>query len=188
MSSLFRPAVRPLNLAARTSLYASNLTSIYSPAFRSLQLRHYAKRKDKDEDNNKPSKSKKGKHNTEDEVVHSRNNINDPSLRFVPTSALPYGAEYDVEKRAADEKFQSSLKWLKEQARGVEIRSSGRVVPDILDGIRVSIESEESGENSFEVGLKEVATVGVKNGNVLVVTVFEEQVSRHLIMKVMHSS
>jgi ribosome recycling factor len=177
MSSFFRTAIRPLHPTSRASFYASNLTRVCSPVSRSLQSRYYAKRKDKDEDNNKPSKSKKAKHNAEDEIVHSRNNINDPSLKFVPSSALPYGAEYDVEKRSADEKFQSSLKWLKEQARGVEIRSSGRVVPDILDGVKVMIESEEGGQNDFEVGLKEIATVGVKNGNVLVVTVFEEQVS-----------
>lgn len=177
MSTLFRPAIRPLKFTSRISRHSLTLTSLYSPV---SQTRYYAKRNDKED--NKTSKLKKGKHNSNEDDLPGRNNITDPSLRFVPSSALPHGPEYDAERRAADEKLQASLRWLKEQARSVEIRSSGRVVPDVLDGVKVLIENEDGSQGNFEVGLREVATVGVKNGNVLVVTVFEEHVGYYLFI------
>lgn len=150
------------------------------------QTRSYAKRRQAlDEDASDDfvyHKGKKGKQGKDikhsDEVILDKNNITDPSLRFVPSSSMPHGAAYDAEEKSADEKMGGSVRWLKESARGVEVRSSGRVVPDVLDTVKVRIRLGEDGEDGdeMEVGLKEVASVGVKNGNVLVVTVFEEQV------------
>ncbi|KIM33863.1 hypothetical protein M408DRAFT_18856 [Serendipita vermifera MAFF 305830] len=151
------------------------------------QTRSYAKRRQAvDEEGDGHDfvyhKGKKGKAGKDvkhaDEVILDKNNITDPSLRFVPSSSMPHGAAYDAEEKSADEKMGSSVRWLKETARGVEVRSNGRVVPDVLDSVRVRIRLDEGdgeGGDEMEVGLKEVATVGVKNGNVLVVTVFEEQ-------------
>lgn len=146
------------------------------------QTRSYAKRRNAvDEDGGDDfayHKGKKGKQGKDANL--DKNNITDPSLRFVPASSMPHGAAYDAEEKSADEKMGASVRWLKEAARGVEVRSSGRVIPDVLDPVRVRIKLDEgAGENGeeMEVGLKEVASVGVRNGNVLVVTVFEEEVS-----------
>jgi ribosome recycling factor len=184
-----------LTLARRTTskrslsvlLSASHKTPTYISQSQP-QTRSYAKRRqalDEDADTDfvyhKGKKGKQGKDMKHaDEVILDKNNITDPSLRFVPSSSMPHGAAYDAEEKSADEKMAASVRWLKETARGVEVRSSGRVVPDVLDAVRVRIRLDEEGEGEegeMEVGLKEVASVGVKNGNVLVVTVFEEQVS-----------
>jgi ribosome recycling factor len=155
-----------------------------------IVTRSYAKRRqalDEDADTDVVHhKGKKGKQGKDikhaEEVILDKNNITDPTLRFVPSSSMPHGAAYDTEEKRADEKMVASVRWLKETARGVEVRSSGRVVPDVLDAVKVRIKLDEEGESDdeMEVGLKEVASVGVKNGNVLVVTVFEEQVSMSL--------
>jgi len=139
-----------------------------------LTQRNYAKKRDSD--NFSHLKPKKGKHKP-DEILVEHNNITDPSLKFVPQSSMPHGAEYDKEEKSADAKMKASLNWLKEQARSVEARSSGRLSPDILDGVKIVLEpSADDRSAPAEHALKEIATVGVKHGNTLVVTVFEEHV------------
>jgi ribosome recycling factor len=164
----------------RTSLFrpypsaSTRIINTTTPSILSQHGRFYAKKREQDDDFHH-MKAKKGKHKPDDIIVE-KNNITDPSLKFVPSSSMPHGAEYDKEEKSADEKMNASLKWLKEQSRNVEVRSSGRVVPDVLDGVKVPMDDGSGGE--FEASLKEVATIGVKNGNVLVVTVFDEHVSR----------
>ena len=141
------------------------------------QYRCYAKKRDQEQDDFHHLKAKKGKHKP-DEIIVDKNNITDPSLKYVPGSLMPHGAEYDQEEKHADQKMNASIRWLKEQAKHVEVRCSGRVVPDVLDGVKVSVpvDPENKSEGHMEVGLKDIATVGVKNGTILVVTVFEEHV------------
>lgn len=147
--------------------------------------RNYAKRRDSD--NFTHIKPKKGKHKP-DEILVEHNNITDPSLKFVPHSSMPHGAEYDKEEKNADAKMKASLTWFKEQARSVEARSSGRVSPDALDSVKVVLKPAAEDEATIEVSLKEIATVGVKHGNTLVVTVFEEHVrlpQSNVILKIL---
>lgn len=92
--------------------------------------------------------------------------------RFVPTSQNAFGETYQTERKDADDRMTASVNWFKAQATAVETRSSGRVTPDILDGIRVNL-----GQEGMEsVKLVDIATVGVKNGNTIVVTVFDQEV------------
>ncbi|KAG8820112.1 hypothetical protein FRC17_010246 [Serendipita sp. 399] len=178
--SAFRLVVRPFAIAQTSSPVFSRISSQRVSVY--LQKRLYAKKKNnnKDEDEFHHLKPKRGKQHKPDEIVVEQNNITDPSLKFVPSSLLPHGADYDREEKAADEKMNSSIRWFKEQVRNVETRSTGRVVPDILDGVKVSIPMDPDNKSSgnMEVGLKEIATVGVKHGNTLVVTVFEEYTLR----------
>jgi hypothetical protein len=146
------------------------------PVTSTLYLTHRNYAKKRDSDNLSYLKPKKGKHKP-DEIVVEHNNITDQSLKFIPQSSMPHGAEYDKEEKSADAKMKASLNWLKEKARSVEARSSGRVSPDVLDGVKVLLEPSADGKAApAEHALKEIATVGVKHGNTLVVTVFEEHV------------
>lgn len=139
-------------------------------------VRGYAKKSKGDDFSH--LKPKKGKHKP-DEVLLQHNNITDPSLKFVPHSQMPHGAEYAQEEKKVDEKMQASLHWLKEQARVVEQRSGGRVTSDMLDSVKVVIDEGEDGV-PVEVPLKGTANIGVRQGNTLVVTVFEESVCHFL--------
>lgn len=55
----------------------------------------------------------------------------------------------------------------------METRASGRVTPQLLAPVRVKY----GGESADGVRLEEVATVGVRDGSTLIVTVFETDVS-----------
>lgn len=169
-------ALRLVRVSRASGLSRPSLNVLYKQ-IPTVQCQHrcYAKKREQEQDNFHHLKAKKGKHKP-DEIVVDKNNITDPSLKFVPGSSMPHGAEYDKEEKHADQKMNASIRWLKEQAKNVEVRCSGRVVPDVLDGVKVSVpvDPENKSEGHMEVGLKDIATVGVKNGNVLVVTVFEE--------------
>lgn len=58
----------------------------------------------------------------------------------------------------------------------LETRASGRVTPAMLSPVRVHLPGHEGAEVRG-VRLEEIATVGVKEGTTLLVTVFEEHVS-----------
>lgn len=70
--------------------------------------------------------------------------------------------------------MKASVEWYRKEMAALENRAQGRVTPAILDGVWVHI---GTGEEEATVKLMEVATVGVKEGTVLVVTVFDEHVS-----------
>ena len=73
------------------------------------------------------------------------------------------------ETRARD--FENLKQKYEEEVAALEVRASGRVTPAVLAPVRVSLPDKGG------VRLEEVATVGVRDGTMLVVTVFEEQVS-----------
>ena len=66
----------------------------------------------------------------------------------------------------------AAVEWFKKQLGMAETRGAGRVVPDMLYGIKISLPG-----SSQPITLNMVATVGVREGSTLVVTVFEEAVS-----------
>jgi ribosome recycling factor len=59
----------------------------------------------------------------------------------------------------------------------LENRASGRVNPSILDPIRV-----QSTDGRGKLKLREVATIGVKEGHTLVITLFDDKVSWHVVL------
>lgn len=84
----------------------------------------------------------------------------------VPESAL---SEY----RKCEEKMVAAVEWYRREVAKMEARASGRVTPEILAPVLVKI----PGRGANGVRIEEVASVGVKDGSVLMVTVFEDSVS-----------
>lgn len=66
----------------------------------------------------------------------------------------------------------STVEWYRKEVAAFEMRANGRVTPALLAPIRI----EAQGKDSEPLKLEEVATVGVKDGSMLVVTVFDENV------------
>lgn len=64
-----------------------------------------------------------------------------------------------------------AVDWFRKECQGFETRASGRVTPALLSPVRVKLDEKE-------YRLEEVATVGVRDGSILMVTLFEEKVSR----------
>ncbi|KAF8755492.1 Ribosome recycling factor [Rhizoctonia solani] len=73
-------------------------------------------------------------------------------------------------KRERQKKMDSTIDWFKRELAQMEARVSGRVVPSLLDPVRVKLKDA----GGAAVKLDQVSTVGVRDGNVLVITLFDE--------------
>ena len=127
------------------------------------QVRFYAKPAKKSKDKGKEEKdtppakhSKKGGVSTDD---------------LVPASQRIVSSD---EYKKTEGKMQTVLEWFRKEVAALETRATGRVTPALLSPVRVKV---PGGSDSRGVRLEEVATVGVKEGTTLLVTVFEEHVS-----------
>ncbi|KAJ8469095.1 hypothetical protein ONZ45_g17010 [Pleurotus djamor] len=90
---------------------------------------------------------------------------------FVPGSKQPFTDELAIEEYAkADEKMKGATDWFKKECAGVETRASGRITPAILDPVRVSLPDTKT-----SVRLDHIATVGVREGSTLLITLFEDK-------------
>lgn len=74
----------------------------------------------------------------------------------------------------AEEKMKAGVEYFRKESAALDMRASGRVTPAILSPVRVKVPN--SGDPKG-VRLEEIATVGVKEGTTLLVTVFEDHVS-----------
>jgi len=81
------------------------------------------------------------------------------------------------EYRKCEERMVVAVEWYRKEVAKMENRASGRVTPEILAPISVKI----PGRGANGVRIEEVATVGVKDGSVLIVTVFEDSVSNSIL-------
>ncbi|EKM74663.1 hypothetical protein AGABI1DRAFT_88274 [Agaricus bisporus var. burnettii JB137-S8] len=64
--------------------------------------------------------------------------------------------------------MKTSVEWFRKECQGLETRATGRVTPALLAPVRVKLSDRE-------YKLEEVATVGVRDGSVLMVTLFEDR-------------
>ncbi|KAG9311511.1 ribosome recycling factor-domain-containing protein [Chiua virens] len=88
---------------------------------------------------------------------------------FVPGSKQLFDSEEArAEYAKAESKIISVVDWFRKEVAGFETRASGRVTPALLSPVRIE------GRRDQAVKLEEVATVGIKDGSVLIVTVFDE--------------
>ena len=71
---------------------------------------------------------------------------------------------------STEEKMKKVVEALRREIKDMEFRASGRVTPDLLSPVRVEIGGGRL------VKLEEVATIGVRDGTTLVVTIFDESV------------
>ncbi|KEP54085.1 ribosome-recycling factor [Rhizoctonia solani 123E] len=79
-------------------------------------------------------------------------------------------SEEDEVINQANHKMDTTIEWFKREIAQMESRVSGRVVPSLLDPVRVKL--KEAGGTA--VRLDQVSTVGVREGNILVITLFDE--------------
>ncbi|KIK91293.1 hypothetical protein PAXRUDRAFT_35002 [Paxillus rubicundulus Ve08.2h10] len=93
------------------------------------------------------------------------------TVSFVPGSQqLLVSEEARVEYSKAESKMAAAVEWYRKEVAAFETRASGRITPALLAPVRV----EGYGKGSETVKLEEVATVGIKDGSLLIVTVFDE--------------
>lgn len=97
------------------------------------------------------------------------------------TSNLVPGSRQPITDPAAQEEYskaESAMKaavdWYGKDCAMLESRASGRVTPALLSPVRVKLPDVDS-----EMRLEEVATVGIREGSMLLVTAFEENVNNH---------
>jgi ribosome recycling factor len=107
----------------------------------------------------------------------------------ITTTSLTPGSQQVLSNPAAREEharataaMASGVEWFRREVAQLDARASGRVTPQLLDPVRVSLpptthkEEGAVAASAPKVRLEEVATVGVRDGSSLVVTVFEPQV------------
>lgn len=75
-------------------------------------------------------------------------------------------AEYST----AESSMRASVEWYRKECASIESRASGRVTPALLSSVRVKL------PDATTARLEEVATVGVREGTTLLITVFQENV------------
>ena len=91
---------------------------------------------------------------------------------LVPGSKQPITDEAAQQEYAkAETTMMASVEWYRKECAAVEVRASGRVTPSLLSSVRVKL----PGSNA-DARLDEVATVGVRDGSTLLITIFEEDV------------
>lgn len=78
-------------------------------------------------------------------------------------------AEYEK----TEGKVTTAVDWFRRECTALETRASGRVTANMLDGVKVGGIPDYGDERAK---LQEIATIGVKDGEVLVVTAFDEHV------------
>lgn len=74
----------------------------------------------------------------------------------------------------------TAVDWFRKECNALESRANGRVTPALLDPVRVNLPGADGGANW--VRLEEVATVGVKDGSTLIITVFDDAVCLRLTL------
>jgi ribosome recycling factor len=78
-----------------------------------------------------------------------------------------------LEYGKSEAKMNAAVEWYRKEVAGLETRASGRVTPALLSPVRIEL----AGKGKDLVKLEEVATIGVRDGSTLIITVFEEHVS-----------
>ncbi len=95
-----------------------------------------------------------------------------------PGSQQPLTKPADIaEHEKCEEKMKASVEWLRRDCADASARAAGRVTPALLANVRVK-----------EQKLEEVATVGVRDGSMLLVTVFDEEVRFTILLSLQEIS
>jgi hypothetical protein len=172
-----------LNIAqtiTRPSPLPSLLTITNTPRRAYASKKAKAKAKAAAEHNQKGSTDEKTESKS---ILHGSKRARAP----IATTFLTPGSQQTItnptaqeEFARADAKMTSCVEWLRREVSQLEARASGRVTPQLLAPVRVSVSSGPSKISASEAKkarLEELATVGVRDGSTLIVTVFDPQVS-----------
>ena len=95
------------------------------------------------------------------------------TVNLVPGSQLKVGTEEgEAAFEETEDKMKAALEHLRKEFATMELQGSGRVTPAILDPVRVELpDVPGSGPR-----LNEVATIGVREGTTLLISVYDEAV------------
>ncbi|PFH46795.1 hypothetical protein AMATHDRAFT_77506 [Amanita thiersii Skay4041] len=100
---------------------------------------------------------------------------------LIPGSQQPLTSEASREEYArAETSMRTAVEWYRKECAAAESRANGRVTPNVLAPVRVKVSGNaregvvESAGGGLGVRLEQVATVGVRDGTMLLVTVFDE--------------
>jgi len=139
--------------------------------------------------------NKKAKHGQKKGNDESTLHTHAPSKRArepIATASLTPGSQQTItdptareEFARADAKMASRVEWLRREVSQLEARASGRITPQLLAPVRVSVSSvgpPAASEAKKGARLEELATVGVRDGTTLIVTVFDPQVGVLLLL------
>ncbi|KAF9003225.1 ribosome recycling factor domain-containing protein [Cyathus striatus] len=132
----------------------------------------------------KDKKAKKSNFKSEDEEEDFIPEEDEPRIKskkdksrstdsFVPGSQLRVEPAAQEEYSKADTGMRTAVEWFRKECSATEVRMSGRVNTSILSPVRVVVGAGEGEE--YTSRLEEVATVGIKDGTMLLVTPFEEK-------------
>jgi hypothetical protein len=142
--------------------------------------------------------NKKAKHGQKGNTTNTHETESTPHTHHasskrapIATTSLTPGSQQTLtdptareEFARADAKMASRVEWLRREVSQLEARASGRVTPQLLAPVRVSVSSaghsaaaSASSDAKKGAKLEELATVGVRDGTTLIVTVFDPQVS-----------
>ncbi|KDQ08753.1 hypothetical protein BOTBODRAFT_37615 [Botryobasidium botryosum FD-172 SS1] len=88
---------------------------------------------------------------------------------------VPGGEDVVESLEKSETKMKGAVEWFRKEVAMLESRGSGRVTPAYLDPVRVV-----AYKDAPPVKLQEIATIGVKEGSTLVVTVFEESMLKEV--------
>ncbi|OBZ78406.1 Ribosome-recycling factor, partial [Grifola frondosa] len=125
------------------------------------QTRSYAKQKGRGEPTDQKQKGSHGMSSTDTLVPGSQR--------------IAAGEEYTK----TETKMKTTADWYRKEVAALETRATGRVTPAVLAPVRVQLPGHESADGKG-VRLEEIATVGVKEGTMLLVTVFEEHTLKYV--------
>ena len=195
MSSLLRHSLR-LSITHAISAPTALLTTPPALTTTTLHARTYASNKVKSKHRQKGGgNSSNSSADAELESLESLPSSSAPhggSKRSpIATTLLTPGSQQALADPAArDEyarahaKMAACVEWFRREVAQLDARASGRVTPQLLAPVRVSVvvahpssSSSSSASAAKKVRLEEVATVGVRDGSTLIVTVFDPQVS-----------
>ncbi|KAH9968207.1 ribosome recycling factor domain-containing protein [Russula dissimulans] len=107
----------------------------------------------------------------------------------IATASLTPGSQQTLTDPAAREEFARAdakmaacVERLRREVAQLEARATGRVTPQLLAPVRVSVAptSSASASGGKKLRLEELATVGVRDGSTLIVTVFDPQNLKHV--------
>ncbi len=94
------------------------------------------------------------------------------------TATIVPGSKQRITDEAAQQEYQkadvamkTSVDWFRKECAASETRAAGRVTPALLSPVRVKLP-----DNPKTLRLEEVATVGVREGSTLLITLFDEHV------------
>ncbi|KAH9477404.1 Ribosome-recycling factor [Psilocybe cubensis] len=95
---------------------------------------------------------------------------------FVPGSKQPITDEAAQQEYAkAEAAMKTSVEWFRKECAASEARALGRVTPALLSPVRVKLPDTDK-----SVRLEELATVGVREGSTLLITLYDEHSIKHV--------